>query len=98
MTDSKLINANVIISSDSPEGDELMFWSLHPDPEIGLPRSEVMGREFQHSFGAAWLSVQAGFLDEGTGPVSQPRAVRRHGEAGLDLHFDACPALQNTRN
>ena len=74
MTDSKLINANVIISSDSPEGDELMF--CHSIlTQIGLPRSEVKGREFQHSFGAAWLSVQAGFLDEGT---SAPSARRRN--------------------
>jgi hypothetical protein len=71
MTDSKLIDANVIISSDAPGGDELMF--CHSIlTQIGLPRSEIKGREFQHSFGAAWLSVQAGFLDEGTGPVPQP--------------------------
>jgi hypothetical protein len=38
---------------------------------VGLPRSKVDGREFMKS-GDAWLVVQAGWLDEGSGPVEQP--------------------------
>ena len=39
---------------------------------VGLPRSKVDGREFMRRSGAAWLNVQAGYLDEGNGPVLQP--------------------------
>jgi hypothetical protein len=39
---------------------------------VGLPRSKVDGREFMRRSGAAWLNVQAGYLDEGNGPVIQP--------------------------
>ena len=39
---------------------------------VGLPRSKVEGREFMRRSGAAWLNVQAGYLDEGNGPVLQP--------------------------
>jgi hypothetical protein len=39
---------------------------------VGLPRSQVMGREFLRTSGTAWLSVQAGTIDEGAGPVQQP--------------------------
>jgi Plasmid encoded RepA protein len=39
--------------------------------QVGLPRSKVTGREFLRQSGAAWVSVQAGMLDEGCGPVAQ---------------------------
>jgi hypothetical protein len=39
--------------------------------QVGLPRSKVDGREFMRQSGAAWLNVQAGYLDEGDGPVLQ---------------------------
>ena len=71
MSAEKLINASVAISMDAPSGDERMFCHSIMS-QIGLPRTQVQGREFHHSFGAAWLSIQAGLLDEGTGPVLQP--------------------------
>ena len=40
--------------------------------QVGLPRSKVDGREFMRKSGDAWLVVQAGWLDEGSGPVDQP--------------------------
>lgn len=40
--------------------------------QVGLPRSKVDGREFIRQSGAAWVNVQAGYLDEGSGPVQQP--------------------------
>jgi len=71
MNAEKLINASVAISMDAPSGDERMF--CHSIMcQIGLPRTQVQGREFHHSFGSAWLGIQAGLLDEGTGPVPQP--------------------------
>lgn len=40
--------------------------------QVGLPRSKFDGREFMRQSGAAWINVQAGWLDEGKGPVQQP--------------------------
>ncbi|MDP8705799.1 replication protein RepA [Serratia marcescens] len=40
--------------------------------QVGLPRAKVEGREFMRQSGAAWVNVQAGYLDEGNGPVLQP--------------------------
>jgi hypothetical protein len=40
--------------------------------QVGLPRSKVQEREFIRQSGDAWVSVQAGWLDEGKGPVPQP--------------------------
>jgi Plasmid encoded RepA protein len=40
--------------------------------QVGLPRARVEGREFLRQSGAAWLCVQAGYLDEGRGPILQP--------------------------
>lgn len=40
--------------------------------QVGLPRAKVDGREFMRVSGKAWISVQAGYLDEGEGPVEQP--------------------------
>lgn len=71
MSANKLINASVAISMDAPWGDELMFCHSIMS-QIGPPRTQIQGREFHHSFGAAWLSIQAGLLDEGAGPVPQP--------------------------
>ena len=68
---TRLIDASTAISLDAPLGDDLLFYHSILS-QIGLPRSRVDGREFQRSFGAAWLNVQAGWLDEGRGPVLQP--------------------------
>ena len=40
--------------------------------QVGLPRSKVDGDHFMRQSGAAWVNVQAGYLDEGRGPVQQP--------------------------
>ena len=40
--------------------------------QVGLPRRRVDGPRFMRRSGDAWLSVQAGMLDEGKGPVKQP--------------------------
>lgn len=40
--------------------------------QVGLPRSRVDGDQFMRRSGSAWLSVQSGLLDEGSGPVRQP--------------------------
>lgn len=40
--------------------------------QVGLPRSKVNGERFVRQCGAAWVSIQAGLLDEGRGPVMQP--------------------------
>lgn len=37
--------------------------------QLGLPRKKVVGDTFMRRQGAAWLSVQAGYLDLGQGPV-----------------------------
>lgn len=71
MSSDLLINASVSIGMDAPSGNELMFCHSIMS-QIGLPRTHVQGREFHHHFGAAWLCVQAGLLDEGAGPVPQP--------------------------
>lgn len=40
--------------------------------QVGLPRAKVDGSHFLRQSGDAWMSVQAGLLDEGKGPVQQP--------------------------
>lgn len=67
----KLIDSAVEISSLPPGGDDMAF--AHAVLcQVGLPRSAVDGREFLRQSGAAWVNVQAGWLDEGHGPVLQP--------------------------
>ncbi|WP_253249995.1 MULTISPECIES: replication protein RepA [unclassified Janthinobacterium] len=39
--------------------------------QVGLPRSKVEGREFRRESGKMWISIQAGWLDEGRGHVAQ---------------------------
>lgn len=40
--------------------------------QVGLPRSKTDGREFHRESGEMWINIQAGYLDEGHGPVAQP--------------------------
>ncbi|WP_440090022.1 replication protein RepA [Pseudomonas fragariae (ex Marin et al. 2024)] len=40
--------------------------------QVGLPRSKVEGQVFMRQSGAAWVTIQSGYLDEGNGPVLQP--------------------------
>jgi hypothetical protein len=67
----KLLMAGALIADKRPSGDELAFTHAVLC-QVGLPRSEVHGREFMRQSGDAWVSIQAGFLDEGKGPVQQP--------------------------
>ena len=39
--------------------------------QVSMPRSHVSGREYTRSNGDAWITLHAGVLDEGSGPVVQ---------------------------
>jgi hypothetical protein len=68
---SKLLEVANSISGDAPGGDDMAF--VHAVLcQVGLPRSKVIGREFLRQSGGAWVNIQAGWLDEGRGPVQQP--------------------------
>jgi hypothetical protein len=68
---SKLLEVATSISGDAPGGDDMAF--VHAILcQVGLPRSKVIGREFLRQSGGAWVNIQAGWLDEGRGPVQQP--------------------------
>ena len=67
----KAIDTAALIRQEPPQGDDMAF--THSILcQVGLPRSKVAGREFMRRSGDAWLVVQAGWLDEGNGPVEQP--------------------------
>jgi hypothetical protein len=67
----KILDAATEIYATPPSGKDMAF--VHAVfCHVGLPRSKVEGREFMRRSGAAWLNVQAGYLDEGDGPVLQP--------------------------
>lgn len=68
---SKLIEASAKIACTPPGGEDMAF-THSVLCQVGLPRSQVEGREFIRRSGAAWVNVQAGWLDEGKGPVPQP--------------------------
>lgn len=70
-SDQKLISTGVEISSSPPTGEDMAFTHAVLC-QVGLPRAKVEGREFMRQSGAAWVNVQAGYLDEGKGPVLQP--------------------------
>ncbi|EDE4225270.1 replication protein [Salmonella enterica subsp. enterica serovar Muenchen] len=69
--DQKLIEAGAEIATNPPSGEDMAFTHAVLC-QVGLPRSKVEGREFMRQSGAAWVNVQAGYLDEGKGPVLQP--------------------------
>ncbi|HEX2796463.1 MAG TPA: hypothetical protein VHN38_05210, partial [Immundisolibacter sp.] len=69
--DQKLIEAGAEIATNPPSGEDMAFTHAVLC-QVGLPRSKVDGREFMRQSGAAWVNVQAGYLDEGRGPVLQP--------------------------
>jgi hypothetical protein len=70
-SDLKLIEASAEIMSTPPDGEDMAF-THSVLCQVGLPRSKFDGREFMRQSGAAWINVQAGWLDEGKGPVQQP--------------------------
>jgi len=57
--------------ADKPPSGEDMAFTHSVLGQVGLPRAKVEGREFMRQSGAAWVNVQAGWLDEGKGPVQQ---------------------------
>lgn len=69
--ESKILTAAEDIYGTPPTGDDMAFTHA-VFCQVGLPRSKVEGREFMRQSGNAWVSVQAGWLDEpGKGPVAQ---------------------------
>ncbi|EBT5577556.1 replication protein [Salmonella enterica] len=70
-SDSALIEAAADIATNLPTGEDMAFTHAVLC-QVGLPRAKVEGREFMRQSGAAWVNVQAGYLDEGNGPVLQP--------------------------
>ena len=69
--DSKLIEASTLIATEPPSGEDMAFTHAVLC-QVGLPRSKVEGEKFMRQSGSAWVNVQAGYLDEGNGPVLQP--------------------------
>ncbi|MGM0988569.1 MAG: replication protein RepA [Pseudomonadota bacterium] len=68
---SALTKAAVRINDTPPCGNDLAF-NHGILCQVGLPRSKVSETSFLRKSGDAWVHVQAGFLDEGNGPVQQP--------------------------
>lgn len=67
----QLLATGVEIAMNAPSGADMAFTHAVLC-QVGLPRAKVEGREFLRQSGAAWISLQAGYLDEGCGPVLQP--------------------------
>lgn len=70
--ENKILDSATDIFSNPPDLAEDMAFTHAIFCQVGLPRSKVDGREFMRQSGAAWVNVQAGYLDEGKGPVQQP--------------------------
>ena len=88
LQEGKLLDVATEIYENSPRGDDMAFTHA-VFCQVGLPRSKVEGREFMRQSGAAWVNVQAGYLDEGQGPVQQPvpyGALPRLALAHLSTH------------
>ena len=68
--ETKLIDASAVIAGQPPSGEDMAF-THSIFCQVGLPRSKVDGLQFLRHSGNAWMSVQAGLLDEGQGPVQQ---------------------------
>ena len=88
LQEGKLLDVATEIYGNSPRGDDMAFTHA-VFCQVGLPRSKVEGREFMRQSGAAWVNVQAGYLDEGQGPVQQPvpyGALPRLALAHLSTH------------
>ncbi len=67
----KLIEVSSLIATEPPSGEDMAF-THSVLCQVGLPRSKVEGEKFMRQSGSAWVNVQAGYLDEGNGPVLQP--------------------------
>jgi hypothetical protein len=60
-----------IATNPIPEWDDWAYYHAILC-QVGFPRSQVEGLQFMRQSGEAWVSLQAGVLDEGKGPVQQP--------------------------
>ncbi len=70
---NKLLDVGAeIASTKQDEFGEFMSFTHSVLCQVGLPRSKTDAREFMRRSGEAWVVVQAGYLDEGKGPVQQP--------------------------
>ena len=69
---SKLLEVSLDIATEPPDLSADMSFTHAVFCQVGLPRSKVEGREFMRQSGQAWMNIQAGYLDEGRGPVQQP--------------------------
>lgn len=70
---NKLLDVGVEIASTKlDEYGEFMSFTHAVLCQVGLPRAKTDAREFMRKSGDAWVNVQAGWLDEGKGPVQQP--------------------------
>lgn len=69
--EQRFLEAGIKIACEEPEGNDMAFTHAVLC-QVGFPRSEYAGREFLRRSGDAWVNVQAGVLDEGSGPVYQP--------------------------
>ncbi len=67
----RLLSAGLEIATIPPTGNDMAFTHAVLC-QVGLPRSKVKSREFRRQSGDMWINVQAGWLDEGHGPVPQP--------------------------
>lgn len=104
-----LVEASATVMGESPVGNDFAF--IHSVMcQVGLPRSKVDGDRFMRQSGAAWLNVQAGYLDEGRGPVLQPvpygamprlalawvsTYAKRHGTREIPIGDSAAAFLRN---
>ena len=70
---NKLLDVGTeIASTKQDEYGEFMSFTHAVLCQVGLPRAKTDAREFMRKSGDAWVNVQAGWLDEGKGPVQQP--------------------------
>ena len=68
---AKLEAIGATIAKHPPSSKDHIY--THPiQCQVGLPRRLIPEREFVRQSGNAWISVQAGYLDEGHGPIAQP--------------------------
>jgi len=94
--ENKLLDAATDIFSNPPDLAEDMAFTHAIFCQVGLPRSKVDGREFMRQSGAAWVNVQAGYLDEGKGPVQQ-LSLRCVAAPRLSLMFRPMPFVIRPR-
>lgn len=69
--DDRIAKIGAEIAGEAPTG-AVMAFTHSIFCQVGLPRRAVPGDVFLRRSGNAWLHVQAGFLDEGAGPIMQP--------------------------